>query len=264
MTLKFCANLSFMFQEAPILLDRYNLAKRAGFKAVECANPYNFPLEEIVKIKEDAALKQILINTPIDVVNKQLGYAALGPDYNNKFVQGIDIAIDYARALKCSIVHIMSGIVQCPTVSNRNYLIENLKYVKPLFENANLTCVIEAINPYSFPNYYLNSYDTALEIVKEINSPRIRLLLDIFHLQRTKGDLTVSIEKLLPYTSHIQIAQVPGRHEPNTAGEIDYKYILCLLERLSYKGYVGLEYNPAGDTVSGLDWITQFGYTLDH
>uniref|UniRef100_T1ID65 Putative hydroxypyruvate isomerase n=2 Tax=Rhodnius TaxID=13248 RepID=T1ID65_RHOPR len=262
MPLKFCANLSFMFQEAPVLLDRYNLAKCAGFKAVECANPYEYPIEQVVKAKEDACLEQILINTPINSVNKELGYAALGPNYQNKFMQGIHKALEYAKALKCSVVHIMSGIVECPAQNNKKYLIENLRAVKPLFEGANITGVIEAINPHSVKNYYLNSYDTAVEVINEVGSPNIRLLMDIYHLQRIKGDLSISVEKLLPYTSHVQIAQVPGRQEPNSAGELDYKYLLGLLESCSYGGYVGLEYHPAGDTRAGLNWITEFGYTL--
>lgn len=86
--------------------------------------------------------------------------------------------------------------------------------------------------------------------------------MDIFHLQHLRGDLTHNIKWLLPYTGHIQVAQVPKRGEPNTLGEINYRYIFALLEQLKYEGWVGLEYTPSGDTVEGLSWIPEMGYSI--
>ena len=99
-------------------------------------------------------------------------------------------------------------------------------------------------------------------IVKELDSPNLRLQLDIFHLQFLKGDLTNNIKKYLPFTGHIQIAQVPDRHEPNSSGEINYKYVFKVLQELGYDGWIGLEYFPIGDTVPGLDWVKELGVQL--
>lgn len=68
--------------------------------------------------------------------------------------------------------------------------------------------------------------------------------------------------KYIIFTGHIQIAQVPDRHEPDTSGEIDYKYVLSLLETVGYSGYIGLEYRPKSSTVEGLKWIKKYDYTL--
>lgn len=98
-----------------------------------------------------------------------------------------------------------------------------------------------------------------MALIKKIDSKNIKLQLDIFHLQHIRGDLTNSIKTFLPHTGHIQIAQVPGRGEPNTFGEINYKYILELIEKEGYNDWIGLEYKP---TAAGLNWIQEYGYSL--
>lgn len=87
-------------------------------------------------------------------------------------------------------------------------------------------------------------------------------MLDVFHLQLIKGNISHSIEELQDHIGHVQIAQVPHRHEPNTDGELNYKYILKTLSKAGYNDWVGLEYKPVGTTKEGLKWITEFGYTL--
>lgn len=103
---------------------------------------------------------------------------------------------------------------------------------------------------------------SAVSVLKEVNSPQIRLLLDIYHLQHIQGNLTRSMEELMPHVGHIQIAQAPHRNEPNTTGEINYKYILDAIYPAGYKDWVGLEYHPKTYTKDGLGWIEEYGYTL--
>jgi len=105
----------------------------------------------------------------------------------------------------------------------------------------------------------MDSFQDGLDLVKKLNHPNIKLQLDLFHLQQLEGNLSRNIEKYLPYVGHIQIAQVPSRGEPDSPGEIDYKYIFDLLKRLGYSGYIGLEYKPVNDTKTGLQWITEMG-----
>jgi len=253
MNLKFCANLSFMYQEANSLLERYSLAAKSGFSYVECAFPYDDPLERLVRAKTDANVQQILINTPRGDAH-ELGLAAI-PSMEDRFRSSIDLSVSYACALNCSKIHVMAGIVHQPTEANHEIYEKNLKYVVQIFETKNITGLIEPINKYSAPGYYLNSYEQAINVLNKINSPNLKLQLDIFHLQQIKGDLTNSIKNLLPYVGHIQLAQVPKRNEPNTPGEIDYNYIFQLLEELNYNGWIGLEYNPKTNTDKGLSWL---------
>ncbi|KAK9500999.1 hypothetical protein O3M35_002140 [Rhynocoris fuscipes] len=262
MAYKFCANLNFMFREAPLLTDRFSLAAKYGFKAIECGNPYEHSVSELIAVKEATGIEVILINTPTDVDRKQYGFAALATESNQDFLNGIMKSIEYANALNCSQIHIMSGIVNEPNLKNFESMVCNLKLAQPYLDKYNITGLIEPINSHSLPNYYLNNYDTALNILKEVNSNNLKLMLDIFHLQQIAGDLTFNIKRFLPYTGHIQIAQVPKRHEPDTFGEIDYKYIFQLLKEVNYSKYIGLEYIPEENTTKGLKWIEKFGFRL--
>lgn len=100
--------------------------------------------------------------------------------------------------------------------------------------------------------------------MKKINHPNLRVMLDIFHLQQISGDITHHIRgELMDYVGHIQVAQVPNRNEPNTAGEINYPYVFETIEKVSgYSDWIGLEYKPITDTIDGLKWLQTYGYSL--
>uniref|UniRef100_A0A0C9QZ82 Gip_1 protein n=2 Tax=Fopius arisanus TaxID=64838 RepID=A0A0C9QZ82_9HYME len=156
----------------------------------------------------------------------------------------------------------MSGIVQNPSPINDTVYEANLRYAVDKFKAEGIIGLIEPINGYSVPNYYMNCYDKGLAVVKKINSPHLKLMFDIFHLQHLKGNVTNTIKENFNYLGHVQVAQVPDRHEPDTSGELDYRYIFSVLEGLGYTGYIGLEYKPRTKSVEGLGWINKFGYSL--
>merc|ERR1719347_2021731 len=138
----------------------------------------------------------------------------------------------------------------------------NIKKILPDPEKNGVVGLIEPINPWSIPQYNMDSYQDALSIIKSIHHPNLKLQLDIFHLQQIDGNLTRNITELLPYVGHIQVAQVPSRGEPDADGEVNYGYIFRLLDKLGYEGYVGLEYAPVSTTTDGLAWIKKMG--LEH
>uniref|UniRef100_A0A6B2EIV8 Putative hydroxypyruvate isomerase n=1 Tax=Phlebotomus kandelakii TaxID=1109342 RepID=A0A6B2EIV8_9DIPT len=265
MALKFCANLSFMFTESGSLLERYNLARLAGFRGVECAFPKGFSIEDLVTAKQ--SLNQVLINIRTGTVSGgEFGVAALhgdseSPDFQDAFRSDLQTTVEYAKALQCKKIHIMAGKVPEPTDDNHRAYVDNLKYAVKVLEKENIVGLIEPINRYAVPGYYLNSYERALEVIKEVNSPNLRLLLDFFHLQRIRGNITNSVKDFLPFIGHVQIAQVPHRNEPDTPGEIDYRYVLGLLAQEGYSDWVGCEYHPKTFTNDGLGWIKEFGFT---
>ncbi|XP_020706690.1 putative hydroxypyruvate isomerase isoform X2 [Athalia rosae] len=261
-TMKFASNLSFMFGESPIITERYLLAKQAGFKAVETGFPLGFSVQEVADARSKADVKQILINIFTgDVTKGELGFTAI-PGKEDEFRKSLGLTIEYAKALDCKKIHIMSGKVESPTELNDSTYESNLRYAVEKLQTEDIIALIEPINNITVPNYYLNNFDKALEIVKKINSPHLRLMLDLFHLQHARGNITRTIKEYLPYLGHVQIAQVPDRHEPDTAGEIDYRYIFSLLEKEGYNDYIGLEYKPKAGSAEGLKWIKNFGYTL--
>ncbi|KZC10780.1 PREDICTED: putative hydroxypyruvate isomerase [Dufourea novaeangliae] len=262
MSLKFASNLSFMFMETPSIIERYKLAKEAGFKAVESGFPFGFSVKDVTEAKTKAGLEQILINVYTGDVSKgELGFAAI-PGEEENFKKSIDMTIEYAKALHCKRIHVMSGKVNQPTSVNDDVYEKSLLYAAEKFQKEGILGVIEPINSISVPNYYMNSFEKGLNVVKKINNPNLKLLLDVFHLQHICGNITKNIKELLPYIGHVQIAQVPDRHEPDTPGEIDYKYVLSVLEKEGYSGYVGLEYRPKSSSVEGLSWMQKYGYNF--
>jgi hydroxypyruvate isomerase len=86
----------------------------------------------------------------------------------------------------------------------------------------------------------------------------LKLQLDLYHLQVTEGDLQKRTERLFPITAHVQIAGNPDRNEPDI-GEVNHLYLLDVLDRLGYQGYVGLEYKPKTTTGAGLGWAAKYG-----
>ncbi|CAH0731877.1 unnamed protein product, partial [Brenthis ino] len=260
--MKFCANLSFMFTESSNILERYILARDAGFKAVETGFPFGSTLEQVKKAKESSGVEQILINLKTgDVTKGELGVTAV-PGKENEFKDNLKTTIDYAKALGARKIHIMAGKLEDVSSKNWETYENNLKYAANILKDENILGVIEPINQHSVPKYFLNDFGKAVEIIKRIDSAHLKLQLDIFHLQHICGDLSHNIKNLMPYVGHIQIAQVPNRNEPDTFGEINYKYILQHIENNGYTDWIGLEYKPAGNSKDGLKWIKEFGYTL--
>lgn len=241
-----------MFSESKSLLERYELAKKCGFSAVECAFPYDFPVNEVQKVKEKAGVEQILINAYPG--KKEFGFAAL-PDKQHEFRDSLQMAITYAKALDCRLIHIMAGTVASPMSEHERTYRANLTYASELLEQNQIVGLIEPISPFALPNYFMNSFDKAVSYIRDINSPSLKLLVDLYQLQMMDGNLSHHLKEYLPVMEHIQIAQVPDRHEPDSEGEIDYRYIFKLLKKLNYSGWIGCEYYPARDTESGLEWM---------
>ncbi|XP_042885905.1 putative hydroxypyruvate isomerase [Penaeus japonicus] len=255
--MKVAANLSFMFGEVGDLLARYKAAKEAGFHAVECAFPYSVPADEVAETLKELKLKQVLINSdPGNLQAGELGFAAL-PGKEDSFRQSLERSIVYAKALGCGKLHIMSGrrSQHYDEESHVATLEANLSYAVSRLSVENILGLIEPLNPVSTPGYFLNSFETAQSLIEKLNSPHLRLQLDIFHMQMICGNVTNNIKKLMPIVGHIQVAQAPHRHEPSSLGELDYPYIFSVLREAGYEGYVGAEYSPSTNSAASLHWL---------
>jgi hydroxypyruvate isomerase len=103
------------------------------------------------------------------------------------------------------------------------------------------------------PGYFLTHTRQAADIIEKVGAPNLFMQYDVYHMQRMEGDLAHTIRAYLPLIRHIQVADVPGRHEPGT-GEINYRFLFQFLDELGYDGWIGCEYTPLGDTQQGLAW----------
>ncbi len=256
---KLAANLSMMFQETPFL-DRFEAAEECGFAGVEFLFPYDFPAEEIAERLEKRRLTQALFNLPPgDWAKGERGMAAL-PGREDEFMAGLELALAYARSTMCQRLHVMAG--NWPSDRDRREgrqtYVANLKRAAERAAQQGVTLLIEPINVRDMPGYFLNTTGDAMEVIAAVGADNLKLQLDLYHCQITEGDLAMHIRRLAGAYAHVQIAGVPERHEPDS-GEVNYDYLLELLDQVGYGGWVGCEYRPAGDTRAGLGWTRRWG-----
>ncbi len=256
---RLAANLSMMFNEVPFL-DRFDAAAKAGFKAVEFLFPYEYKPANLRARLDAAGLQQVLFNMPPgDWAAGERGMASL-PGRAQEFRDSVKVALDYAIALGCPLMHCMAGIPPAGTspVTAAALFATNLAWAGDLVKSAGVRLAIEPINHRDMLGYHLNTMAQGAAIVDAIGLDRIGLQFDVYHCQTTEGDVTKRLEKFLPVVAHMQIADVPARNEPGT-GEIGWEYVFRRIDELGYQGWVGCEYRPAGDTVAGLGWRARFG-----
>ena len=254
---RFAANLTMLFNEVPFL-DRFERAARAGFETVEFLFPYAYLAADLSARLKSNRLKLVLHNLPAgDWDAGERGIACL-PDRVDEFREGVARAIEYATALGAPQLNCLAGKVPLGATDDmlRKTFVANLRYAAAELKKAQLKLLIEPINTYDIPGFFLNRTAQAISIIDEVASDNLYLQYDIYHAQRMEGELGATLSKHLARIAHIQVADNPGRNEPGT-GEINYGFLFGHLDRIGYKGYVGCEYKPAGTTESGLKWLEQ-------
>ena len=251
---RFAANLTMLFTEVPFL-DRFERAAKAGFEAVEFLFPYAWPADKIRQRLDIHGLTLILHNLPAgDWDAGERGIACL-PDRVLEFREGVAQAIGYAKALGVKQLNCLAGKVPAGVAEDvlRQTFIENLRFAAAELKKAGLRLLIEPINTFDIPGFYLNCTIQAVSILVEVGADNAFVQYDIYHAQRMEGELSATMQKYLPRIGHIQLADNPGRNEPGT-GEINYRFLFAHLDRIGYGGWIGCEYKPATTTEAGLGW----------
>jgi hydroxypyruvate isomerase len=253
---RFAANLNLQFNEVP-MLERYARAASAGFTQVEVLFPYRDGLDQVSDALRQQQLELVLFDTePGDFASGERGYLCI-PGQEAFLEQTFRAGIEMARQLGCSRLNVLAGNLQegVGWEDHRRTAVENLRRLAPLAEEVGIMLLIEALNAPANPRYFLTNSKLGFELVHEVGSPAVKFQYDAFHLQIMEGNLIETVTKNLPDIGHVQIGDVPGRHEPGS-GEINYPNFFAALDRAGYDGFIGLEYIPAGDTEEGLDaWL---------
>jgi hydroxypyruvate isomerase len=278
----FAANLSFLFTDVPFE-QRFARAAQAGFTAVECLFPYELPAQHVAQLLQQHGLRMVLHNLIAgDWAAGERGLVCL-PGREAEFEASVAQALHYAQTLGVRQLHCLAGIAPAGVSDAQLHSIylRNLRYAANALAPAGIKLLIEPINRYDMPGYYLHSLALAERVLDELASSdtlndtlndtatNTYLQLDLYHLQRidepTVDELSSALKRLLPRIAHMQLADHPGRHEPGT-GQIDYRSVLQQLDTLGYEGHIGCEYHPldtsAGGTERGLSWLAAHGLVL--
>lgn len=264
---RFAANLSFLYTEQPFL-ERFGAAAENGFQGVEYLSPYEWPAHQIASLLNQHDLQQVLFNAPAGGADREAvceawksglrGTAAI-PGCEGEFRYGIELALEYAQALSCQQIHVMSGVVPdldgASSQAVRKTWLNNLTWAASRAAESQCVMLIEPINHHDMPGYYLHTLQQAHEAVKLIDHPNLAVQMDFYHVERTEGNVLQQLRQYLPqgHIRHCQIAGVPGRHEPDV-GELPYRQLLNELDVAGWGGWVGCEYIPTSITGHGLGW----------
>jgi 2-dehydrotetronate isomerase len=251
---RLAANLTMMYGEHAFL-ERFAAAARDGFPGVEYLFPYDHPVAELRARLDENGLEQALFNAPPgDWARGERGLASL-PGREGEFRASIDKALEYARVLGNRRLHVMAGLIAAgeDRARHREAYVKNLAHAARTAASAGIDIVIEPINTRDIPGFFLNRQDEAHAICAEVGAANLKVQMDLYHCQIVEGDLAMKMRKHIAGVGHVQIAGVPERNEPDV-GELNYAYLLPLLDELGYAGWVGCEYRPRGATSAGLGW----------
>ena len=253
---QFSANLGFLWNDRP-LADAIHAAKAAGFDAVECHWPYDQDIDAVKAALQATRLSMLGLNTARgNVAAGENGLAAL-VDREEEARDAIDQALACAAALDAGAVHVMGGFAEGQDAED--CFIGNLHYAAQKAQAAGRTILIEPLNGYDAPGYFLDHSDKARRIIEAVGAPNLKLMFDCYHIQIIEGDLTRRITANLEIIGHVQFAGVPHRGRPDE-GEISYRHVFAHLADLGYTAPLGAEYKPDdGDTDASLGWFSVLG-----
>jgi hydroxypyruvate isomerase len=254
---RLAANLTMLFTEHAFL-DRFEAAAKAGFTAVEFLFPYAFPVADIKQRLDANGLALVLHNLPAGDWDAGERGIACHPDRVDEFRAGVAKAIEYAKALGVPQLNCLAGKAPAGADAGalRSTFVANLRFAAAELDKAGLKLLIEPINNYDIPGFWLNSTALAVSVLDEVGAANAFVQYDIYHAQRYEGELAATMTKYLSRIGHIQLADNPGRNEPGT-GEINYAFLFKHLDRIGYTGWIGCEYKPATTTEAGLGWRQQ-------
>lgn len=259
---KFSANLNFLFNEVPFM-ERFALAAKAGFKYVEFMFPYDYDQVEIKKQLEQNQLKLVLFNLPAGNWAEGDRGIAVDPSRKEEFKLGVAKAVEASKFLGVKRINCLAGKPgeAHSEEANMENLLANLSYAADALLAEGIDLLIEPINNFDIPGFYLKTTAQVVEIIKRLGKSNIYLQYDIYHAEREGEDHKQILDLFFDLIRHVQVADNPGRNEPGT-GVIPVKELFDIMDERKYEGYIGMEYKPTGVTEDSLAWVKKMGYAL--
>lgn len=256
--LKFDPNLRWLFTELP-MIERFAAAARTGFRGVESAFPYDIPARELGRRLTDLDLKLVQVLSPFDWNAGERGIAAL-PGREADYRDSVERSLAYALEVGRPNVHIMAGNVPAE-VDRRlamDLFVSNIDWAAGRAAQAGITLILEPCAKARFPQFLYHRVEEGLDVIHAVGRDNVKLCFDTFHVQTEQGAIAERLQACWPHIGHIQVGDVPGRHEPGT-GEIRFEFLFDLIESLGWDGWIGCEYTPSGPTTERLEWARRYG-----
>jgi hydroxypyruvate isomerase len=252
---KFAANLSMLWPELDVY-ERFRAAADAGFKRVEILFVHSLDQQRVARSLEDLGLELVLFDpAPGDWEAGERGLACI-PGRQEQFRETIHEALETAQRFGTHRLNALAGN-QPPGVSRdvaQQTMVDNLRSVAGDAEAAGVLLLVENINTTDMPGYFVDTVARAAAVVEAVDRPNVRLQLDQYHVGMVGGDACALLRTYRELVEHVQVADVPGRHEPGT-GHQPIPAFLDELDARRYSGAVGLEYRPSATTDAALAWL---------
>lgn len=233
--------------EHPTFTDRIRAAKEAGLEAVEFHLWREKPLTEIRQTLEETGVKlaSFVVEPRRSIVD---------PAQHGEFLAAVRDSLIAAKEAGAPALVVASGFTR-PDVPRQNHFdaaVTALRQAATLAEEAGILLLLEPLNDrVEHPGMYLVSTTEGLDMVETVSSPNLRLLYDMYHSTVMGEDPAQVLAGRFHLVGHVQVADVPGRHQPGS-GTIDWPRYIGILRDLGYQGAIGLEYKPTGPTLEGL------------
>ena len=251
---RFAANLSMLWPELATVPERIGAAARAGFDAAEILFVHDLGLAELRDSLDEHGVRLVLFDA--DPGNWAAGERGLlcGPD-ESRFRRSVERAASDAAFLGVGWVNLLAGVPESiPSETALDLCRERLQWAAASYGGSQLGFLVEAINPLDMPGYALSTPDAAAALVEDVAHSRVRLQFDAYHAGMVGRDPREVLAAQRPLIGHVQVADVPGRHEPGT-GRLDLIGLLSDLDASGYDGWVGCEYQPTRATEETLEWM---------
>ena len=256
--MKLAVNLSMIFTEMP-LIERFAQARAHGFQSVEIQFPYELSIEQIQTQLSLHNLELCLINVPVgDLMQGGNGLAGI-PGMELEFHRGVEKAILYAKALNVPSVNILAGKqpLDCDLLPCLKTLATNLKLACSMLSDHQIQPVFEMINGTDMPRFLVQNIAQAQDILEAIKNPNLKMQFDCYHMAMMGENVLEALQENIDNIGHIQFADCPNRHEPDTAN-IAYSEIFNWINTSNYKGFIAAEYKPSNSSMLSFEWKKKY------